>query len=251
MALTATITVAIKKDVVEKLDILGCVTVSVSPNRPNIYYEVHCRTDIDTDLGHIVESLRVNSNTAERVIIYCRSLNVCADLYEHFHDALQDRLYYPPTAEHISDNRLFGMFHAHTPQHNKDVILESLQSANGTVRVVFATVALGMGVNMAGVNKIVHYGAPHSIEDYMQESGRAGRSGDPAISVVYWKPADAPLRRVLKTSRDKEIAAVRKYLENVTSCRRVILLSYFDQGLVDTLPPQDNHSCCDICRKRL
>ena len=64
------------------------------------------------------------------------------------------------------------MFHANTPQHNKEVILSNLTRPDGVVRVVFATVALGMGINLRDVNTIIHYGAPQSIEDYFQESGR-------------------------------------------------------------------------------
>lgn len=53
-----------------------------------------------------------------------------------------------------------------------------MEKEGGTVRIVFCTVALGMGVNFAGLNYIIHYGAPKSVEDYFQECGRAGRSGD-------------------------------------------------------------------------
>ena len=72
-------------------------------------------------------------------------------------------------------------------------------------------VALGMGVNLVGVNGVIHYGAPSSIEDYFQESGREGRSGEQAKSTVYWKPSDAPIRRNVADPRDIEIAAVRTY----------------------------------------
>ena len=74
------------------------------------------------------------------------------------------------------------------------MILSSLQKADGVVCVVFATVALGMGVHMVGLNNIIHYGAPRSIGDYFQESGRANRSGEQATSVIFWGPSDAPLR---------------------------------------------------------
>ena len=67
------------------------------------------------------------------------------------------------------------MFHASTPQHSKDIIIKSLLDPHGLVRVVFASVAMGMGIDLRGVNIIVHYGAPSSIEDYFQASGRGGR----------------------------------------------------------------------------
>ena len=63
-------------------------------------------------------------------------------------------------------NRLFGMFRAKNPQRKKDNIVRSLQDPNGVVRVVFASVAIGIGVNLQGVKSILHYGAPSSIEDY-------------------------------------------------------------------------------------
>ena len=66
--------------------------------------------------------------------------------------------------------------------------------------VHYTTIALGMGVNFAALNAIYLYGAPRSIDDFFQESGRAGRSGAQAKSVVYWKPSDAPLKRVLTKS---------------------------------------------------
>ena len=58
------------------------------------------------------------------------------------------------------------MFHSVTPIHNKEVILASMEKENGFVRVVFATTALGMGVNFAGLNRTIHYGASKAIEDY-------------------------------------------------------------------------------------
>ena len=99
--------------------------------------------------------------------MYCRSRNLCSDLYIHFLDkSWYCRLsYYPDGADEMSDNRLFGIYHANTPDHN---ILRSMEQESGVVRVVFATVALGMGVNLAGVNRTIHYGAPSAIEDYYQ-----------------------------------------------------------------------------------
>ena len=64
----------------------------------------------------------------------------------HFLFKLGKLSYYPPGASEISDNRLFGMFHSQTADHNKDVILKSFSKCDGIVRVLFATAAIGMGV---------------------------------------------------------------------------------------------------------
>lgn len=247
LAATATVTPTIRDDVIDKLDMKACKMVCVSPDRPNIYYEVQQRSTIEDDFHPIVESLRVERNKANRVIVFCRSLNTVADLYAHFLYTLGTESYNPPGAEEISDNRLFGMYHANTPDHNKEVIQKSMQDAHGTVRVVFATVALGMGVNLVGVNTIWHYGAPTCIEDYFQESGRGGRSGEQAKSVVFWKPSDVPLRKDRSVPANAELATVRHYVDNTAECRRVQLLRYFDPMLIKTLPCRDPLLCCDVC----
>lgn len=224
----------------------GCLVVSVSPDRPNIFYKVQARTDIENDLAELLDSLRRNTISTPRVIVYCNSLNMCADLYAHFHSELESESYHPLGAAQVSDNRLFGMFHSHTPQYNKEVILRSLQIPSGVVRVVFATVALGMGIDLQGVNNIIHYGAPKSLEDYFQESGRGGRrQGDSASSVVYWKPKDCRVRKEPSTQHDHELITVRRYLENSSECRRKLLLEYFDPSCAK--PGDVPKECCDVC----
>ena len=74
--------------------------------------------------------------------------------------------YYPLGEPELRGKCHFSMFHASAPQHIKDVIVRSLQDCHGTVRVVFASVTLGMGPDLHGVSTIIHYGAPNSIEDY-------------------------------------------------------------------------------------
>ena len=245
MACTATATRSIRQEVLASLDMKGCEFVCTSPDRPNIFYKVLPRTTIEGDVQGVLDDLKTHKAQAPRVLIYCRSLNTCSDLYAHFHYTLGDDSYYPPGSPQVSDNRLFGMYHSNTPEHNKDVIMKSLVSPTGIVRVVFATIALGMGVNLQDVNIVIHYGAPQSIDDYFQESGRGGRSGKEAISIIYWRPADCPRKEKLQTTRDSEILAVREYLENVTQCRRKWLLQYFDPSCaVVGINP---HTCCDVC----
>ena len=194
-------------------------------------------------LQSVLQSLKESKNQAPRVIVYCGSLNTCADLYAHFHFELGAASYYPPGALHVSDNRLFGMYYSNTPQNKKDVILKSLVSPAG-VKVVFATIAPGMGVDLRDVNCVIHYGALQSIDDYFQESGRGGRSGGNARSIVYWKPGDCPYKGEPMTARDHEVNAVRRYVENTTDCRRKRLLDYFNSSYA--LPGNTPSRCCDI-----
>ena len=105
-----------------------------------------------------------------------------------------------------------------------------------------------MGVDFEEVNTIVHYGAPVSIEDYSQESGRGGRNGASACSVIYWKPSECPVRREPSSSFHHEQIEVRKYLENDVLCRRKLLLQHFNY--VDAATDKTGTSlCCDVCQK--
>ena len=142
-------------DVIDKLDMKGCEMVCVSPDLPNIYCKVRPRLTID-DFRPLVDSLRAERNKASRVIVYFRSLNTVADLFAHFLYTSGVGSYHPPGAEQISDNTLFGMYHANTSTHNKEVFQKSMQDVHGVVRIVFATVTLGVGVNIVGVNTTWH-----------------------------------------------------------------------------------------------
>ena len=79
VALTATATKSVKADIILKLEIRK--EVSVSPNRENIYYEVRRCDTIESDFALMVSSLRTDNIKAYRVIVYCRSKSMCADLY--------------------------------------------------------------------------------------------------------------------------------------------------------------------------
>ena len=124
MACTATPSKSVKKEVIDCLEMSGCVEITASPDHPNIYYEVKPRTTIDADILYIITTLTEKSIRAPQVLVYCHSLDTCADLYAHFHYVLGEASYYPPGSPHL--NRLFGMYHANTPQHNKDTIFKSL-----------------------------------------------------------------------------------------------------------------------------
>ena len=107
--------------------------------------------------------------------------------------------------------------------------------------------ALGMGVDFKSLGYIIHYGAPRSLEDYVQESGRAGRDHQQSVSRIYWKPCEAPVYANQSVHRYKELKDVRDYLENTEHCRRYMLLKYFDPDVAMTLGSRDSTLCCDYC----
>jgi len=89
LAITATVTEKMRQSIVKSLDMTGCEFVSVSPNKPNIKYCVKLRSnDIGEDLAFLISDLSLNNISAERVIVYCRSLDMCANLYIHFQSVI-------------------------------------------------------------------------------------------------------------------------------------------------------------------
>ena len=101
------------------------------------------RTDLETDFSESLSTLKEKQKDTLRVVVYCRTLMICADLFSRFSYEMGKSQFYPPSAPELSENRLFG-FHATTPQHGKDVIMGSLQDCD--VSVVFASEAMGMGI---------------------------------------------------------------------------------------------------------
>ena len=97
----------------------------------------------------------------------------------------------------------------------------------------------------------IHYGASRSLDDYFQESGRAGRGGEQSTSMIYWAPSDVPVQQDISDPRNVEVAVVRRYLENNIDCRRYLLQHYFDPALLCTLERRDRRLYCDTSRQEL
>ena len=134
-------------------------------------------------------------------------------------------------------NRPYAMYHSQTSQVIKDHILASFSKTDGLVRVLVASIAFGMGVDCKGLKTVIHYGPSSTIEDYFQETGRAGRNGEQSYAILLDYSG---------CTRSKNIkTAIKKYLRNHLSCRRELLLSIF--GIMSHTVPQV--SCCDICSK--
>lgn len=85
----------------------------------------------DEDLISVLSTLKTQRVNAPHVHVYTRSLNDCAELFATFQESLGRCQYWPDGATEISDNRIFGMFHASTTKHNKELILNSLCQPKG------------------------------------------------------------------------------------------------------------------------
>ena len=125
----------------------------------------------------------------------------------------------------------------------KKFIVNEIVKQNSTIRLVLATIALGMGLNAPCIQRIIHCRPPTVMEKYMQEVGRAGRNGHQAEAVLYYHYSD------IAKGRKGLSPAVQQYCVEDHKCLRLTLLKYF--GLYNGLFGGDKSFCCSNCKKTL
>ena len=115
------------------------------------------------------------------------------------------------------ENRLVFEYHGETEPEDQQRIITNFRPPNGRIRLVIATVAFGLGLNIPDVRYILHWGPPSSLLDYWHEVGRAGRDGLPAHAFFYAVPnmtswASIDIRQLIKKSKTNEIKCLRIYI---------------------------------------
>jgi ATP-dependent DNA helicase RecQ len=226
IALTATADQATRADILTQLGIASDRMFVAGFDRPNIRYEVRPRTSGAAQLKAFLAQHRGESG-----IVYAPTRNAT------------DRL----AADLVAAGINARPYHAGLDPNMRSRNQEAFVRAEDMVMV--ATIAFGMGIDKPDVRFVAHLGLPKSIEAYYQETGRAGRDGDPAVAHLLWGGDDiARARARLGEIEDEErrradmarLNALIGFIET-PGCRRAPLLRYFGED-----PPQ---ACgnCDNC----
>ncbi len=226
LALTATATSQVRKDIIKNLGLNNPKVLLSSFDRPNIYLSVNPKKNA---INQIVECIKRHKD--ESGIIYCYSKKDVDDLTEELNDLGYSALNYHA-----------GLTNDVRADHQTKFIRDQVQ-------IMVATLAFGMGIDKPNVRFVIHHTMPKSIEQYYQEIGRAGRDGLPSEAMLLYSKGDVfKLRFLFDDSADKDRAELLlKGMINYVSgqcCRRQALLQYFGEEYV---PKEHAENCCDVC----
>ena len=244
VALTATATEKTRSLISSSLGMVDPVIIAVNPNRQNIFYSCSPRPHTGDDKIEVlllpyIAKLKVMREKMPLTVMYS-SLQVCGECFSVFDRYLGEEQYTPLGSPHFAKNRLFAQFHAHYPEKEKNDILDDLLKGPGKIRVLFVTIAFGIGVDCPSIREILHIGVPNTMEEYFQESGRAGRDGKPALSKVLYNSYDV-------SKAQKNFQPVMRKFVSTDNCRRRVILEYFGFSIPDSDKNELLHSCCDNC----
>ena len=223
MALTATATDRVRKDIVNQLHLPEARCYVASFNRPNLTYRVLAKS---SPYEQVLTFIRARPD--ESGIVYCASRKTA--------DSLAKKL--------NSDGVKAKPYHAGLEV--KDRAKHQEQFLRDDTRVITATIAFGMGINKPNVRFVLHHDLPKNIESYYQETGRAGRDGLPSECVLLFSASDVvKQKRFIEEKSEREQLIAREQLREMIhyaetrECRRATLLRYFGEEL-QTVP-------CDGC----
>lgn len=245
MALTATAPPHLLTNLKQSLSLQNdCKVVAANPNRSNIYYDKKIRMSnhhgyesYDKIVIPIANELALQREKYPMTIIYLK-LKYCGYVYGLFEQILQDKQFVGNTKDPAA--RLFAQFHAPQKKGMKKCLTAEVKKENSRVRVLFATSALGMGVNVPNVEHVVHITPPSNIESYVQETGRAGRTGVPSRATLYYNNSDIAKNK--KHVQDP----MKEYCKSQTTCLRKLILEYL--GFPHATVNQER--CCCVCDAR-
>jgi ATP-dependent DNA helicase RecQ len=231
LALTATADKRVRADILHNLKIAGASEYLTSFDRPNISYAIRPKEKGLDDVLSLIKTHHPN----ECGIIYCQTRNKVDQ-----------------TTQKLQKLGLRALaYHAGLSDSERTHTLKTFESRDDLI--VVATIAFGMGIDKPNVRFVAHLDMPKNLESYYQETGRAGRDGEPASAWMFYGLDDlvrhkhfleqSEARGAYKKLAQLKIEQMLSFCET-TSCRRQYLLKYFDEILPN---PCGN---CDICLKQ-
>jgi ATP-dependent DNA helicase RecQ len=228
LAFTATATARVQQDILSQLRLQQPHRYLASFNRPNLYYEVRKREK--KSYGQLLQSIREQQGGSG--IIYCISRRKVDEV-----------------AARLQRDRIAALpYHAGLDAQQRAE--NQTRFIRDDVQIIVATIAFGMGINKPDVRFVFHYELPRNLEGYYQESGRAGRDGEPSNCILFFSFADIPRLEYLIDQKpdDTERRIARQQMQQVldyaegTDCRRTIQLGYFGEQF-----PGDCGGCDNCC----
>lgn len=230
IALTATADQPTRKDIINNLELNNAKHFISSFDRPNIKYSIK---EQDNPKKQLIEYI-TNNHPNQSGVVYCISRKKCEEISEFLRNQGFNALLYHAGMDSKMRSK------------NQKIFLEQENA------IMVATIAFGMGIDKPDVRFVIHMNLPKNIESYYQETGRAGRDQQPASAIMFYGLKDIAMQRNFiensnSPDNQKRIEIQKlNYLLGLceaTSCRRKILLEYFDDKC---------HRCdnCDNCHEK-